>query len=149
MPEYRHAGYPVNGQANHGVASGDHRHHFIIGKQPLYTALNAIAEQSGMQLVYSDDMVNGVSAPSVIGQLSTEEALHKVLAGSGLGYRISSGNTITLAANTVDAPPSSPKAPSVNTSESVTLPPVKVIGEEAEPVRILRIALTILKLEGC
>ncbi|NOT13812.1 MAG: TonB-dependent receptor [Methylococcaceae bacterium] len=97
------------------------RHSFNIGKQPLYSALNTLAEQGGVQFVFTEEMVKGLSSPGVSGQLSTEDALSQVLKGSGLGYRISRGNTITLEAKPVEAPSRS--------AEPTVLAPVKVSGE--------------------
>lgn len=109
--------------------SNANRHRFLISKQPLYSALNAIAEQGGVQFVYTDEMVKGLSSPGASGQFSTEEALRQVLAGSGLGYRMSSGNTITLAANAVATQPAEVKTYSDANGEPTTLPVMTVTGE--------------------
>jgi iron complex outermembrane receptor protein len=103
-------------------------HTFNIGKQPLYSALNAIAEQGGVQFVYTDEMVKGLSSPGVSGQLSTEDALNKVLEGSGLGYRFNNGNTITLEAKPV-------QIPSLNQTEPTSLPKVNVVGNAVYDVK--------------
>jgi iron complex outermembrane receptor protein len=96
-------------------------HSFNIAKQPLYAALNTLAEQAGVQFVFTEEMVKGLSSPGVSGQLSIEEALTQALKGTGLGYQISNGNTVTLETKPVEAP-SGNAAPS-------TLPAVKVVGK--------------------
>lgn len=55
-------------------------HHFNIGKQPLYSALNALAEQGGVQLVFTEEMVKGLSSTGVSGEMSLEQALTQALA---------------------------------------------------------------------
>ncbi len=52
--------------------------------QGLQTALESLAAQSHLQILYSADLVRGINAPAVKGQFSAEEALRKLLAGSGL-----------------------------------------------------------------
>lgn len=94
---------------------------FNIGKQPLYAALNALAEQAGVQFVFTEEMVKGLSSPGASGQLSLEEALSRVLQGTGLGYRLKGGNTITLEAKPVE--------PKSHITDPSTLPAVKVSGK--------------------
>lgn len=96
-------------------------HSFNIAKQPLYAALNTLAEQAGVQFVFTEEMVKGLSSPGVRGQLSIEEALTQTLKGTGLGYQISNGNTVTLETKPVEVP-SGNAAPSA-------LPAVKVLGK--------------------
>lgn len=74
-------------------------HHFDIAPQPLYLALGMLAEQGDVQFVYTAEMVKGLTSPGVKGQFTAEEALTRILKGSGLGYHVSSPNTITLERN--------------------------------------------------
>lgn len=104
--------------------------HYHIGQQPLYAALNALAEQGDLQFVYTADMVKGLNSPGVSGRIGTEEALKRVLAGSNLDYRFSNQRTITLSRKpqTVALNDTAPAA------ESVTLPPVTVTDQRASVV---------------
>ncbi|MCQ8130545.1 TonB-dependent siderophore receptor [Methylomonas rivi] len=86
---------------------------FDIAPQPLYSALSALAEQSGVQFVYNSEMVKGISSPGVSGRYSVEGALKRLLAGSGIGYRFNSGNTVTLEKIAVVEPQSSTLMPAV------------------------------------
>jgi len=52
--------------------------------QPLGAALNELARQGRFQLLVHPDLVAGKVAPAVSGSLSTQQALQRVLAGSGL-----------------------------------------------------------------
>ncbi|UCV05246.1 TonB-dependent siderophore receptor [Dechloromonas denitrificans] len=60
-----------------------------IAAQNLGSALTALATQSGIQILFSADEVKGAQSASLHGQLAPDEALRKLLAGSGLVF----GNT--------------------------------------------------------
>ncbi|HEX2558935.1 TonB-dependent receptor [Phenylobacterium sp.] len=51
---------------------------------PLEPALLALAHQTGEQLLFSPDLVAGRRAPAVIGTFTAEQALSRLLAGSGI-----------------------------------------------------------------
>src|SRR6218665_501790 len=55
-----------------------------IAAQPLGPALNELARQANLQLLFSPALVAGKSAPAVSGTLTPHQALEQVLAGSGL-----------------------------------------------------------------
>ena len=42
-------------------------HHYTIPPQPLYSALDALAEQAGLQLVYSAELVQALDSPGLRG----------------------------------------------------------------------------------
>ena len=112
---------PLASQADKSADS--HNQRFNIAPQPLYSALNRLAEQSGVQFVYSADMVKGLDSPGVSGNYSLSAALTKLLAGSGLGYQLGKGNTVTLqnwlkpvAATQADKPQSAETLPTVKVS---------------------------------
>jgi len=79
---------------------------FNIQAGDLATALQRYSAATGVQLVYSSDLVAGKRSPGVSGQMTPQQALGQLLAGSGLSARVS-GNTATLvlagAAGDVDA----------------------------------------------
>ncbi|OYO28788.1 TonB-dependent siderophore receptor [Janthinobacterium sp. PC23-8] len=52
--------------------------------QPLGSALNELARQASFQLMVHPDLVAGKHAPAVSGSLSAQQALERLLAGSGL-----------------------------------------------------------------
>ncbi len=52
--------------------------------QPLGSALNELARQASFQLIVHPDLVAGKNAPAVSGSLSAQQALERLLAGSGL-----------------------------------------------------------------
>src|SRR6187402_596534 len=70
------------------AASLQASHGFHIGAGPLAQALNRLAEQSDTVLLYDASLTTGLQAPAVDGHLATNEALKRVLAGSGLAYDV-------------------------------------------------------------
>ncbi|WP_454692153.1 TonB-dependent siderophore receptor [Achromobacter aloeverae] len=68
-----------------------------IPAAPLGDALIQLGEQASLQIFYPPDLVKGRSAPAVYGQLSPEQALQRLLEGTGITYR-RKGNSITLLA---------------------------------------------------
>lgn len=60
---------------------------FAIEAGALHDALMAYAAQSGRQIVFRPELVAGLKAPAVQGSFSPDEALHRLLAGSGIVAR--------------------------------------------------------------
>lgn len=63
-----------------------------------------LAQQSGLQIAYQTAVATGAQAPAVRGRLSAEQALTRVLAGSGLTFRFTGANTVTIEARAAAAP---------------------------------------------
>jgi iron complex outermembrane receptor protein len=59
---------------------------FLIMSQDLPEALNAFAEQSETQVQFDADALSGVDGNAVEGTLSAEEALGRLLSGTGVNY---------------------------------------------------------------
>jgi hemoglobin/transferrin/lactoferrin receptor protein len=78
---------------------------FAITQQPLVEAVNAFSQVTGWQVGFSADLAQGVSSPGVQGSLPPEQALRRLLQGTGLGYRkIGNGNVVLerqVAGNTI------------------------------------------------
>ncbi|MET4575496.1 TonB-dependent siderophore receptor [Ottowia thiooxydans] len=85
---------------------------FNISAQPLSQALNDWALQTGAQLIVQPALVSGKRAPAVSGSLTPNQALDRLLSGSGL-MATREGNAIVIKA----APP---------TGDAATLPSVTV-----------------------
>lgn len=68
---------------------------FNIPAQPLGQALNELARQANLQLTFPATEVTEKRAPAVSGQLTTEQALNRLLAGSGL-QATSNGSTVVV-----------------------------------------------------
>ncbi|WP_454691451.1 TonB-dependent siderophore receptor [Achromobacter aloeverae] len=90
-----------------------------LSAMPLAQALNELARQANLQMSFPADQVAGRTAPAVAGRMSVQQALQRLLAGSGLRAEVS-GNTIIV----------SPAGPASAVSN---LPTVNVVGD-ADPV---------------
>lgn len=79
--------YSQNKEAprNYAIQAGD-----------LGNALDQLASQAGMQIVYPGDLVRGKRAVAISGELTLQDALQKVLAGTGLTWGTVNGNTIVI-----------------------------------------------------
>lgn len=55
-----------------------------VPAQPLAAALNELSRQTGAQVLAAGDAVTGIDAPAVSGRLTLQQALDRLLAGSGL-----------------------------------------------------------------
>lgn len=69
-----------------GAADGA-RQSYNLPAEPLTRAVNAVARQAGVQLIFSGGITDGLSAPALSGEYSAREALEKLLKGSGLRLR--------------------------------------------------------------
>ena len=81
---------------------------FDIEAQPLAKALLEFNEQSGVLVMAPQALVEGKTAPAIEGEITADEALDRILSGSGLKSNASDsgGFTITLAsAETTDPRP--------------------------------------------
>lgn len=68
---------------------------FDIPAQSLNSAVLAFADRSGVQVFYDVQRVSGLRSSPVRGTYSREQALARLLAGTGVTYRFS-GNTVSL-----------------------------------------------------
>lgn len=71
-------------------------HDFKIPGQPLGRALRTLAGQSGLQIAYRTAIASGTTAPAVRGTMTSEQALARLLATSGLRYAFTSANAVTI-----------------------------------------------------
>lgn len=83
-----------------GTAQPDAPVPISIQAQPLAEALNGWARQTRIQLIAPQGLVAGKSAPAVSGTLTPNEALERLLVGSGL-VAVREGNAVVIKA----APP--------------------------------------------
>lgn len=69
---------------------------FSLAAKPLPQALSDFSRVTGISVVYTDEAPYGLNAPAVNGQMSAEQALQRLLNGSGLTFRRTDGHTIAL-----------------------------------------------------
>jgi len=72
------------------------RQHTDIPEEHLGDALRALAHSRGVQLIYFSDDVEMRHTEGAVGELTVDEALEKLLNGSGLEYRYVDDNTISI-----------------------------------------------------
>jgi iron complex outermembrane recepter protein len=77
-------------------AQADEKRHFNIPAQPLSTALQTFAQQSGTPLLYADTNAAGKRSPGISGDYSTSEAVAQLVAGSGLVHTVAADGAVTL-----------------------------------------------------
>jgi iron complex outermembrane receptor protein len=69
---------------------------YDIAPQSLESAMPLFARQSGRQITADATIVQGLSTQGVQGTLTFDDALRRLLAGTGLNYRAVSGTTIAI-----------------------------------------------------
>ncbi len=92
---------------------------FDIAEQPLIPALLAFSDMTGIQLIFDSTLARDLTSPGLSGSFPPEQALRRLLAGTGLTYRFTDPTTVTL--EKVQAAQAE--------SGVVTLAPVMVTGE--------------------
>jgi outer membrane receptor protein involved in Fe transport len=87
-----------------GQASASPRQ-ISIAAGPLTSALNQLATQTGLQILFDGSVANGKRSRGASGNLTPSQALDAVLAGTGVQSRFAGQNQIVLsvAANNTDA----------------------------------------------
>ncbi len=86
----------AQGEGTNAGAEPRQKIHYQISPQPLNRALRDFALTSGLQVSFPDDMALGHTSREVAGSYTPEEALSELLAGSGLSFRFTSVDTVTL-----------------------------------------------------
>jgi len=99
------------------IAQAD-RSSFDIPAQPLAGALIAFGQQSGLQVTVDSAILDGLASQPLAGLLTAQEALQRLLAGTGIVWRFSDARTVAL-----ERPPGA--------SGVLTLQPVTVEGRQA------------------
>jgi iron complex outermembrane receptor protein len=67
-----------------------------IPAAPLGSALQDLAKTYGLQLLYHTELAKDLRSPGASGALTSDEAITKVLNGTGLTYKFLDANTITV-----------------------------------------------------
>ena len=92
---------------------------FDIPPQSLGSALNAYADSAKVQLSYPSELTAGLKSPGVAGQYTPQQALQKLLQGTGIEPRTTANGTITLEKTAAMKPQ----------SNAASLPTVTVTGK--------------------
>jgi outer membrane receptor protein involved in Fe transport len=99
---------PSTAQAQAARAAATFR--FDIAPQPLSQALNQLALRSNREILFSSALTMGKRSPALNGAFTAEEALERLLAGSGLDVRLEGRSFLIVPAPRV-ASPVAPAAP--------------------------------------
>ncbi|QEN47482.1 TonB-dependent siderophore receptor [Pseudomonas protegens] len=83
---------PTTATGNQATAT----YSFAIARQSLANALDQLSTQSGLQIAYSAALAQGIESAGVSGRMSAEQALGKLLAGTGLGFERNGANAVLL-----------------------------------------------------
>ncbi|WP_245516285.1 TonB-dependent receptor, partial [Ancylobacter aquaticus] len=89
---------PVHVATAQAQQSSAVRNSFDIRAQPLGTALTAFARQTGINFAYPASLTAGRTSPALRGSFLPEEALARLLDGSGLTYAFTSPTSVTISA---------------------------------------------------
>lgn len=111
--------------ASYQVAQAADEAAFNIPAQALDAAVTAFGRQSGWQVSVDQSVLAGRASPGVVGRMAPRDALQRLLAGTGVTWRMSDPKTVLLL-----------KAP--QSSDAMTLDPVTVEGAKESawgPVR--------------
>jgi len=92
----------------------------------LGTAISRFGDLSNLQVLYPANLVRGKTSAGVSGNLTREDALGKLLAGTGLSYRFTAANTVTI----VD-PTAAANAAGISGDGSTVLDTITVQGQGA------------------
>jgi iron complex outermembrane receptor protein len=140
----------VNGACVVLLAAAAHAENFNIPSGDLKAALDTYAKQTGVALVVSGDAIRGVRSRGAKGELSADDALMRILDGTGFAVHHNSASAITIVRDnrTDDSLPihiAAMPAPSVSGAalETVTVTSSKIGGD----VQNIPISITALSQE--
>ena len=69
---------------------------FSMAAKPLPQALSDFSRVTGISVIYTDEAPYGLIAPAINGQMSAEQALQRLLSGSGFTFRRTDDHTLAL-----------------------------------------------------
>lgn len=102
-----------------------------INRQPLDSALQQLASQCGIQMIYFSRVTEGFSAPAIAGDYTLPVAMERLLAGSGLTFRVINPQTVEVRparARTAERSRAVAKAPEPSPKATQPLEEVIVVG---------------------
>ena len=77
-------------------AQAERRYEFDIPSRPLPQAIADFSAATGLQVLYTETSTYDHTAPALRGVFTARQALDRLVAGSGLIYRYTSANAVTL-----------------------------------------------------
>lgn len=107
-----------------------------VAAQPLAAALNELSRQTGTQILASGEVVSRINAPAVSGRLNFQQALDRLLAGSGLAASREGAAVVIRAAGAAEAGRTLPPVHVTSTLDADTTAAVQREGTAAEGYRV-------------
>ncbi len=98
---------------------------YDIPAQDLNTALLIFARRAGLQIFYDVERVRGLRNAPLVGTFTPQQGLTQLLAGTGVSYRFTSANTVSL------------ERPAPGSSGALQLDPVQVQGVFPVPAQAM------------
>jgi iron complex outermembrane receptor protein len=151
---------PASAQSAQPAPQGqtERRLSFDIPAQDLNGAVLAFADKAGIQVFYDVSRVQGLRSNGVRGDLTAQEALGRILAGTGLTFHFTGAKAVSLDKATVDATGADAAGAGVAANGATALPAVQVQGNDAttedtgearinDPQQITAVSKTGTKLE--
>jgi outer membrane receptor protein involved in Fe transport len=121
-------------------------HNFDIPAGDLKAALNAYSAQSGIPLIFSGDAVKGTRANAVKGDLPSDDALDRLLKGTGFGIRHDPSGAVGIVRDTsaleLPEPMQLAQAAPRPSVETVTVTSSKLGGADVQSVPIAITAMS-------
>lgn len=82
--------------AGEQLAQSSQPRSFAIPAQPLASALDRFADQTGISFAYRTGDISTIRSPGVSGMLAPREALQQLLVGTGVSFAFTGANTVTI-----------------------------------------------------
>jgi outer membrane receptor protein involved in Fe transport len=122
---------------------------FDVPEQPAAKALNSFAEQADITLVFSQDLVQGVTVHPLHGTYTTLGGLQAMLEGTGLGIQKVNEHTISIGEGSHSSEPGEGESrrEAVNTLAAVTVTGTRIRGGST-PSPVITIGSEQIQQEG-
>src|SRR5262249_29629342 len=72
------------------------KYHLRIASQPLDSALQEFAHESGLQVIYFSGVTAGMRAPALVGHYTLQAAMRALLADTGLTWHVINSKTVEI-----------------------------------------------------
>ncbi|MGH8594072.1 MAG: TonB-dependent receptor plug domain-containing protein [Gammaproteobacteria bacterium] len=102
-----------------------------VPPQSLAAALDSLAQQAHLQIIYNPDTLGEQSSRAVVGTYTPREALEKLLAGTGLSYTFTAEDTVSVRTDE-QSPPKPANEPASKPDGPTVLPEMTVIAKPTD-----------------